>query len=82
MADDPIERGWELLDNGKIDEARKLADRAVIADPKSPEAHTLVGAVANSEGDIEAALEAFERAMASGLGMQDVSAVVEPLREV
>jgi predicted Zn-dependent protease with MMP-like domain/Flp pilus assembly protein TadD len=63
VADDPIERGWELLDNGKIDEARKLADRAVIADPKSPEAHTLVGAVANSEGDIEAALEAFERAM-------------------
>ena len=29
-----------------------------------------------------AALEAFERAAASGLGMQDVSAVVEPLREV
>lgn len=66
MADDPddqIGRGWELLENGKIDDARKLADRAVIADAKSPEAHTLVGAVANAEGDVEAALEAFERAM-------------------
>ena len=61
--DDPIERGWELLENGKIDEARKLADRAVIADAKSPEAHTLVGAVANAEGDVEAAIESFERAM-------------------
>ena len=29
-----------------------------------------------------AALEAFERATASGLGMQDVSAVVEPFREL
>ena len=66
MADEPndqIERGWELLENGKIDEARKLADRAVIADAKSPEAHTLVGAVANAEGDVDGALEAFERAM-------------------
>ncbi len=63
MADDPIERGWELLENGKVDDARKLADRAVTEDPESPEAHTLVGAVANAEGDLDAALEAFERAM-------------------
>ena len=34
MADDPIERGWDFLENGKIDEARKLADRAVMADAK------------------------------------------------
>ena len=63
MAEDPIERGWDYLENGKIDDARKLADRAVIADAKSPEAHTLVGAVAAAEGDIEAALESYERAM-------------------
>jgi predicted Zn-dependent protease with MMP-like domain/Tfp pilus assembly protein PilF len=63
VADDPIERGWELLEGGKVDEARKLADRAVTADAESPEAHTLVGAVAGAEGDVEAALEAFERAM-------------------
>lgn len=63
MADDPIERGWQLLDEGKIDEARRLADRAATADPESPEAHTLVGAVANAEGDVEGAMEAFERAM-------------------
>ena len=63
MADDPIERGWQLLDEGKIDEARRLADKAVTADPESPEAHTLVGAVANAEGDVEGAMEALERAM-------------------
>ena len=62
-SDDPIERGWDLLENGKIDEARKLADRAVTKDAESPEAHTLVGAVANAEGDVDAALEAFARAM-------------------
>ena len=32
-------------------------------DPESPEAHTLVGAVASAEGDFDGALEAFERAM-------------------
>ena len=63
MAEDPIEEGWQLLENGKIDEARKRADRAVTSDPESPEAHTLVGAVASAEGDVDAALEAFERAM-------------------
>jgi predicted Zn-dependent protease with MMP-like domain/Flp pilus assembly protein TadD len=61
--DDPIERGWQLLDEGKVDDARRLADRAATADPESPEAHTLVGAVANAEGDVDGALEAFERAM-------------------
>ncbi|MGZ3406772.1 MAG: metallopeptidase family protein [Polyangia bacterium] len=63
MAEDPIEEGWQLLENGKVDDARKLADRAVTSDPESPEAHTLVGAVASAEGDVDAALEAFERAM-------------------
>ncbi|HWE28983.1 MAG TPA: metallopeptidase family protein, partial [Polyangia bacterium] len=37
--------------------------RAVTQDAESPEAHTLVGAVASAEGDVDAALEAFERAM-------------------
>lgn len=65
MADeaDPIERGWQLLEDGKIDEARRIADRAVVSTPESPEAHTLAGAVANAEGDSDGALEAFERAM-------------------
>lgn len=61
--DDPLERGWQLLDEGKVDEARRIADRAVTDDAESPEAHTLVGAVANAEGDVEGALEAFDRAM-------------------
>jgi predicted Zn-dependent protease with MMP-like domain/Tfp pilus assembly protein PilF len=61
--DDPIGHGWQLLENGKIDDARKIADRAVTANADSPEAHTLVGAVAGAEGDVEGALEAFERAM-------------------
>jgi predicted Zn-dependent protease with MMP-like domain/predicted negative regulator of RcsB-dependent stress response len=63
VSDDPVERGWELLENGRVDEARKLADGAVTKDSESPEAHTLVGAVASAEGDVDAALEAFERAM-------------------
>jgi predicted Zn-dependent protease with MMP-like domain/Flp pilus assembly protein TadD len=71
VSDDPIERGWELLENGKVDDARKLADRAVTQDAESPEAHTLVGAVANAEGDVDAALEAFERAMELDEGYLD-----------
>ena len=62
-ADDLIGRGWQLLEDGKVDDARKLADRAVAADANSPEAHTLVGAVASAEGDSDGALEAFDRAM-------------------
>jgi predicted Zn-dependent protease with MMP-like domain len=58
-----IETGWHSLDEGHIDEARRLADRAVTAEPESPEAHALVGAVANAEGDVDGAMEAFERAM-------------------
>jgi predicted Zn-dependent protease with MMP-like domain len=61
--EDLIEIGWQKLDEGRIDEARRLADRAVTAEPESPEAHTLVGAVANAEGDIDGALDAFEKAM-------------------
>lgn len=63
MDDDPLERGWQLLEEGKVDEARRIADKAVTGDPGSPEAHTLVGAVANAEGDVEGALEAFDKAM-------------------
>src|SRR5260370_5686764 len=62
-SEDTIDEGWQRLDQGKVDEARKLADRAVTAEPDSPEAHTLVGAVANAEGDVDTALEEFERAM-------------------
>jgi predicted Zn-dependent protease with MMP-like domain/Flp pilus assembly protein TadD len=61
--DDPIERGWQLLEEGKIDEARRIADRAATDDPSSPEAQTLVGAIANAEGDVDGAMEAFDRAM-------------------
>jgi predicted Zn-dependent protease with MMP-like domain/Flp pilus assembly protein TadD len=63
VSQDSIEQGWQLLEEGKVDEARKLADRAATADANSPEAHTLVGAVANAEGDVDGALEAFDRAM-------------------
>lgn len=61
--EDLIEIGWQKLDEGHIDEARRLADRAVTADAESPEAHALVGAVASAEGDLDGALEAFEKAM-------------------
>jgi predicted Zn-dependent protease with MMP-like domain/Flp pilus assembly protein TadD len=61
--EETIDEGWDRLEEGKIDEARKLADRAVTAEPDSPEAHALVGAVANAEGDVDTALEEFERAM-------------------
>jgi predicted Zn-dependent protease with MMP-like domain/Flp pilus assembly protein TadD len=61
--EETIEQGWQRLDEGKVDEARKLADRAVTTEPDSPEAHALVGAVANAEGDVDTALEELERAM-------------------
>jgi predicted Zn-dependent protease with MMP-like domain/Flp pilus assembly protein TadD len=61
--EDSLEQGWRWLEEGKIDEARKLADRAIKTDGNSPEAHTLAGAVASAEGDVDGALEAFERAI-------------------
>src|SRR5262249_52869860 len=59
-----LETGWQQLDEGKLDEARKTAEAALEADRDSPDAYTLRGAVAGAEGDLEAAYAAWERAMA------------------
>jgi predicted Zn-dependent protease with MMP-like domain len=61
--DDLLQQGWELLQSGQVDEARKIGDRLVVADPNSPEAHTLVGAVAHVEGDVETAQAELKKAM-------------------
>jgi predicted Zn-dependent protease with MMP-like domain/Flp pilus assembly protein TadD len=62
--EDLLETGWQQLDEGKLDEARKTAEAALEADRDSPDAYTLRGAVAGAEGDLEAAYAAWERAMA------------------
>jgi predicted Zn-dependent protease with MMP-like domain/Tfp pilus assembly protein PilF len=59
-----LDAGWTQLDQGALDEAHKSAEAALAADPDSPEAWTLSGAVAAAGGDFEAAYSAYERAMA------------------
>ena len=58
-----LEAGWQALDRGASEEARRASERAVALDASSAEAQTLAGAVASGEGDLDAALSAFQKAM-------------------
>lgn len=58
-----LDRGWELLCLGRIQDARLSARAILNEDNLSPEGHCLLGAVAVAEGDAEEALELFQRAM-------------------
>jgi tetratricopeptide (TPR) repeat protein len=60
---DHLDRGWELLKENDLAGARISAQAAQAIDPKSPEAVTLLGAVAAAEGDEAAALALYRRAM-------------------
>ena len=58
-----LESGWQALDRGAAGEAARLAKQAVALDASSAEAQTLTGGVASAEGDLDAALAAFQKAM-------------------
>jgi tetratricopeptide (TPR) repeat protein len=58
-----LDRGWDLLGRGDLAGARVSADHILRMDSESPEGHTLLGAIANAEGDPEEAFELFRRAL-------------------
>jgi tetratricopeptide (TPR) repeat protein len=58
-----LDRGWELLKENDLAGARISAQAAQALEPKSPEAVTLLGAIAAAEGDEAAALASYRRAM-------------------
>jgi predicted Zn-dependent protease with MMP-like domain/predicted Zn-dependent protease len=57
-----LDRGWDLLLKGDARGARRSAKKVLDLDPDSPDALTLLGAIANADGHPEQAIELFERA--------------------
>jgi tetratricopeptide (TPR) repeat protein len=61
-----LDRGWELLERGDPDGARRAAEEAAaLAVDEAPDVDTLLGAVAYSEGDPHEALRRYRSAMAA-----------------
>jgi predicted Zn-dependent protease with MMP-like domain len=58
-----LDRGWDLLKKNALRDAEHSAQEALALEPESPEAMTLLGAVAAADGDEEEALEQYRRAM-------------------
>jgi predicted Zn-dependent protease with MMP-like domain/Flp pilus assembly protein TadD len=58
-----LDRGWDRFKKNDLAAARISAEAALAADPASPEALTLLGAILGGEGHDEAALENWRRAM-------------------
>ncbi len=60
-----LDRGWDLLKENDLDGARISAQAALGEDPESPEALTLLGAIAAADGHEDLALDFYRRATAS-----------------
>jgi predicted Zn-dependent protease with MMP-like domain/predicted Zn-dependent protease len=58
-----LDRGWDLLKKNDLRGAEHSAQKALETEPDSPEALTLLGAIAAADGDEEEALEQYRRAM-------------------
>jgi tetratricopeptide (TPR) repeat protein len=58
-----LDRGWELVEQQKLAEARISAHHILKLNQESPEAYTLLGAIAATEGDPEEALDLLEQAI-------------------
>jgi predicted Zn-dependent protease with MMP-like domain len=58
-----LESAWTALDRGDVKAAKAVAEAAKVAEPDAPEVHTLLGAIASSEGDYEGAMNGFRRAI-------------------
>lgn len=52
-----------MIEQGRIDEAKKALTEAIQADPKNPQAHVLIGRIHAIEGRTVQAREAFEKAV-------------------
>jgi tetratricopeptide (TPR) repeat protein len=58
-----LDRGWDLVQKGDAASAKSCAERALAVDDRNPEAHHLLGYVAQLEGEFEEALEHFRQAI-------------------
>jgi tetratricopeptide (TPR) repeat protein len=58
-----LDRGWSLLDRGDFQHARNSARQALELRPDVPDAAMLLAAISLAEGDPEASLEWYERAI-------------------
>jgi predicted Zn-dependent protease with MMP-like domain/predicted Zn-dependent protease len=54
-----IERGFEALENGKVDAAATIVERCRRIDRKNPDVVTLAAAVADARGEVEEALSQY-----------------------
>jgi tetratricopeptide (TPR) repeat protein len=66
-----LDRGWDLLSKGDLKGARAAARRALAANKTSPEAHHLLGFVAQQEGDADEALQHYREAISLDDGYID-----------
>jgi tetratricopeptide (TPR) repeat protein len=81
-----LDRGWDLLSKGDLKGARAAARRALSANKSSPEAHHLLGFVAQQEGDADEALEHYREAISLDDGYIDAyldaaEVLIHPLGE-
>jgi predicted Zn-dependent protease with MMP-like domain/Flp pilus assembly protein TadD len=58
-----LERGWDLVERGDFEGAKKSVERLLKLDGDAPEGHVLLGVIKNGLGDPEGAVEAFEAAL-------------------
>lgn len=58
-----LQRARALADQGKLDDAQRLCEAALVEDRLNLEAHILMGAIYQEKGEVPAALEALRRAI-------------------
>lgn len=56
--------GWTMLGQGRIDAASAIFESLTISNPRHAYFHALLGSALQRLGDVEAALAAYERALA------------------
>lgn len=64
-ADRDLDAAWEMLDRGRPERARAIADRLVRAEPRWPDALLLLGACERALGNLQGALSLLQRAAAA-----------------
>ncbi|OFW31955.1 MAG: hypothetical protein A3G76_04175 [Acidobacteria bacterium RIFCSPLOWO2_12_FULL_65_11] len=58
-----LERARDLADQGQLDEAHRLCERALERDQLDPEAHLLMASICQERGEVGTAVEALRRAI-------------------
>jgi chemotaxis protein methyltransferase CheR len=58
-----LQRARDLADQGQLDEAHRLCERALARDQFDPEAHLLLAAICQERGEVGTALEALRKAI-------------------